>query len=132
MRQVEYWGERDWDAGDIFSFGIARAFRDNKKKCTRWETYSEPYEYPVTKYRDRERVIEKPGDLQYVIKGYYQEVKSVIKSWIAYWDYEVDVIKKIILHMKQILISKQKQKLSILIAEKTDSHLVIIFQKYGN
>ena len=94
IRQVEYWGERDWDAGDIFSFGIARAFRDNRKKCTRWETYKEPYEHPVTKYRERERVVEKPGDLQYVIKGYYQEVKKVTKSWIAYWNYEVDIIEK--------------------------------------
>lgn len=93
-RKVEYWVKRNWDAGDILSFGLARAFRDSMEKRTRWEEYDEPYELTVTRYRERKRVIEQPGDLQRVIKGYYQEIKSVTKYWIAYWDYEVDSIEK--------------------------------------
>lgn len=93
-REVEYWETREWDAVDIWLLGIARAFRKNKVRHTRWEDYDVTYQYDEVEYRDNYKVIESPGDLQKVLRGYYQEIKNVTTSWTAYWDYEVDVIDK--------------------------------------
>lgn len=38
------------------------------------------------------RTIEEPGDLKKVIKGYYQETKYFVKTWVACWDYNIDII----------------------------------------
>lgn len=45
-----------------------------------------------TKYYYNGRTIEEPGDLKKMIKGYYQEIKYIEKTWIACWDYDIDII----------------------------------------
>ena len=88
-REVEEWVDRKWDGLDICTIGIARLFRDNKVKRIVMKKFIESYEEDVVKYRKKSKQIfsGEYGKMQKNLKGYYQEVISIVESYVACWSY---------------------------------------------
>lgn len=88
-REVVEWHEHKWDGIDICTIGIARLFRDNKIKKVVTKKFIETYEENVVKYRKKSKQIfsGEYGQMQKNLKGYYQEVMSIVESYMACWSY---------------------------------------------
>ena len=100
IREIDEWVDREWDALDICTVGIARLFRDNKIKRTVLKKFTEPYEEKVVKYKKKSSQIfsGEYGKMQKNLIGYYQEEMSVVESYLACWSYNCkkeDIKKKI-------------------------------------
>lgn len=88
-REFEEWVDRDWDAGDICSLGLARLFRDNKVKITvKRKVYINVVEDVVKYLKVTKSVFSgEYGEMQKHLRGYYQEITSITDSYTACWPY---------------------------------------------
>lgn len=91
-RKVDYYVDRDVDAGDFFSFGIARLFRNNRKKQSYWKEFVEFEDYDVVEYQEKQIPIKVPGETEKILKGYWQQMTLITKAYIACWGIELDTI----------------------------------------
>lgn len=88
-REYIEWVDRKWDKLDKWLIGIPRLFRKNKVKETRKEIIKENYVENVVKYKKELKTIFSGvlGENQKLLKGYYQDVTTVIETYTACWSY---------------------------------------------